>query len=94
MNAPRQTGEKTTKTPACYHSNLTEATKMIEGVENMTSKGKQRIMLCVERRRLKGHMITAFKYIKGCSKEKYNSCSPRPLGIKLEIIGLNCTEGD
>lgn len=51
-------------------------------------------MLCVERRRLQGHVITAFKYVKGCSKEKYNSCSPRPLGIKQEIIGLNCTEGD
>lgn len=51
-------------------------------------------MLCVQRRRLKGHVITAFKYVKGCSKEKCNSCSLRPLGIKQEIIGLNCTEGD
>lgn len=40
MNAPRQTGETTTKTPACYHSNLSKATKMIKGVGNTTSHGK------------------------------------------------------
>lgn len=40
MNAPRQTGEEKTKPPACYHSNLSKATKMTKGVENMTSKGK------------------------------------------------------
>lgn len=94
MKASRQTGEETTKTPACYHSNLSKATKMIEGVENDLQGKTERIILCVERRRLKGHVITAFQYVKGCSKEKYNSCSPCPLGIKQEIIGLNCTEGD
>jgi len=72
-----------------------EATAMIQGLENLCCEERLRELglFSLEKRRLQGHLIAAFQYLKGTYKKAGEGHFTRPCRDKTRSNGFKLKEG-